>query len=297
MAVGDVMLGWEVGRKIKNKGLLAPWVGVKPFFDEADLVVANLECVISSRGTKWPTKLIHLRTPLAAADSLAAAGVDVVSVANNHALDFGAEAFGDTLSALDRVGVDYAGGGRSAAEAHAPAIVERDGLSIAFLGYVLPFSSKTRFNTRDWDAGASRAGLAIGTPDSVRRDVTAARDLTDIVVVMVHGGLENVSRPSQAQRNFANAAIDAGAALVLGHHPHVLQGYARRDDTLVAFSLGNFVFARFEGAPNDSAILDLTLTPDGVASLAWIPVVVKGGIPRPATGADAERILRRLPAL
>ncbi len=297
MAVGDVMLGWEVGRKIKNVGPEAPWAGVKRYFDEADLVVANLECVISNLGRAWPSKLIHLRAPLAAADSLAAGGIDLVSVANNHALDFGPGAFLDSLGRLDAEGIEYAGGGANADAARAPVIVEENGMTIAFLGYVLPFSSKTTFNTREWQATANRAGLTIGTPDAVRRDVELARDEADLVVVMVHGGLEYRGRPSAAQRTFANAALDAGASLVLGHHPHVLQGYARRGDRLIAFSLGNFVFARFDGRANDSAILDVTLTPDGVASLDWIPVVIRGGIPRPATPAEARRIRGWLPAL
>jgi poly-gamma-glutamate capsule biosynthesis protein CapA/YwtB (metallophosphatase superfamily) len=298
MAVGDVMLGWEVGRKIKNVGPGAPWAGVKRYFDEADLVVANLECVISNLGRPWPSKLIHLRTPLVAAESLKAAGIDVVSMANNHALDFGRDAFLDTLRRLDGQGIEYAGGGANDEAARAPVVVEENGLRIAFLGYVLPFSSRTTFNTREWQATVSRPGIAIGTPDAVRRDVGRAKEQADLVVVMVHGGLEYRGKPSAAQRTFANAALDAGATLVLGHHPHVLQGYAKRGDRLIAFSLGNFVFARFDQQrANDSAILDVTLTPDGVASLDWIPVVIRGGIPRAATSAEARRIRGWLPAL
>ena len=176
--------------------------------------------------------------------------------------------------------------------------MEEQGLRIAFLGYVFAMSGKYDFNTRDWEAKANAVGLAIGTPDAVRRDVAAARQLADVVVVMVHGGYEYRGNPSSAQRTFANAALDAGASLVLGHHPHVLQGYAKRGDKLIAFSLGNFVFARFDGRPNDSAILDVTLTPDGVASLAWIPVVIRNdGTPRPATAAEARRIMGWLPSL
>jgi poly-gamma-glutamate capsule biosynthesis protein CapA/YwtB (metallophosphatase superfamily) len=261
------------------------------------VLVANLECVISTRGDPWPSKRIHLRAPLAAADSLSAAGVDVVSVANNHALDFGADAFGDTLRALDAERIAYAGGGAEDRAAHAPAIVTRNGLRIAFLGYVLPFTSRPSFSTLEWAATAQRPGLAIGTPRQVRDDVAAARSVADLVVVMVHGGVEYRPRPNSAQRELAQAAVDAGASLVLGHHPHVLQGYARRGNTLVAYSLGNFAFSRFRGASNDSAILDVTLTADGVSSVNWIPVVIEAGIPRPAVGAEIDRVMRRLPAL
>lgn len=297
MAVGDVMLGWQVGRKIVNKGPAAPWARIKPYFDQADLVVANLECVISTRGEPWPTKLIHLRATPTAADLLVTGGVDVVSVANNHALDFGTDAFRDTLAQLDSHHIGHAGGGANATAAHAPLIVVRDGLRIAFLGYVLPISSKTTFNSREWEATATRPGLAIGTPTAVAADVAAANLAADVVVVMVHGGIEYSTKPSKLQRDLAAAAIGAGASLVLGHHPHVLQGYLRRGTTMVAFSLGNFMFARFNGRSNDSAILDVTLTPAGVTTLRWIPVVIEGGVPRPAVGAEIARILARLPAL
>jgi hypothetical protein len=297
MAVGDVSLGWEVGRKITRRGPQAPWVGAAQFFDQADLVVANLECVISRRGDPWPSKLIHLRAPLAAADSLVAGGIDMVSVANNHALDFGLEGFYDTLRLLDERQIEHPGGGANYSIAHAPQIVEQNGLRIAFLAYVLPFSSRTTFSTREWAAGPNTPGLAIATRDEISRDVSAARLDADLVVVMLHSGTEYLSRPNRAQRNLAQAAIEAGATLVLEHGPHVLQGYRSVDGTLVAYSLGNFVFARFDGAANDTAILDVTLTRDGVSSFGWIPMIIKGGIPRPATGADADRILGRLEEL
>ena len=293
MAVGDVMLAQSIGRRIVRRGPLAPWAGVKPYFDEADLVVANLECTISTRGKPWP-KTFTFRAPPAAADSLAAAGVDVVSLANNHTIDYGYNAFADTLRYLDESGIGRAGGGRNLEEARAPLIVERDGVTVAFLGYVLPFAGRPAFNTRQWAATATTPGLAIGSPESVARDVQLARELADVVVVMVHGGTEYSFRPNRKQRAFDKAAIDAGAALVIGHHPHVLQGYVYEDKTVIAYSLGNFVFDYFVGAPNDTAILDVTLSANGVESVRWIPAVVERGFPRPAVGGEIGRIMDRL---
>jgi poly-gamma-glutamate capsule biosynthesis protein CapA/YwtB (metallophosphatase superfamily) len=297
MAVGDLMLGWEVGRRITKNGVAAPWVKIEQLLDQADVLVGNLECVISTRGEPWPSKLIHLRAPAKAAESLVAGGFDVVSLANNHAMDFGSLGLADTIAALDSAHVAHAGAGANRGAAQAPAIVDRNGMRIAFLSYVLPFSSRTSFNTREWAAGTNAPGVAIDTPQAVAADVTAARSLADAVVVMVHGGVEYKSKPIAAQRAFADAATNAGASLVLGHHPHVLQGYIRRGNKLVAFSLGNFVFARFDGASNDSAILDVTLTPTGVSDFHWIPVVIEGGMPRPAVGAEVGRIMGRLRAL
>ena len=293
MAIGDVMLAQSIGRRIVRKGPLAPWRRVKTYFDQADLVVANLECTISTRGTKWP-KTFTFRAPLKAADSLVAAGIDVVSLANNHALDYGIPAFRDTLALLEARRIGYAGGGRDKAAAHAPLIVEQNGLRIAFLGYVLPFSGRPAFNTRQWAAGADRPGLAIGTRDVVAREAADARQKADVVVVMVHGGIEYSRGPNRKMRNFAQAAVGAGAALVIGHHPHVLHGYRRGAGTLIAYSIGNFVFDYFTGRPNDTAIMDVTIGAGGVKSVKWIPIEIQNGFPRPATDAEAKRIRRAL---
>lgn len=126
------------------------------------------------------------------------------------------------------------------------------------------------------------------------RDVAIAREQADLVIVMVHGGLELRNHPGSKQVAFARAAVDAGATLVLGHHPHVLQGYSAEGTSLIAYSLGNFIFDRFEGAPNDSTILDVTLTATGVQSFSFIPVVIERGMPRPAVGGEIDRIQARL---
>jgi poly-gamma-glutamate capsule biosynthesis protein CapA/YwtB (metallophosphatase superfamily) len=296
MAVGDLMLAQTIGRRIKQNGVLAPWLKVKPYFDQADLVVANLECVISDRGEKWP-KTFTFRAPIAAANSLAAAGIDAVTVANNHAVDYGFDAFGDTLSYLDAAGVGHFGGGASLDQARAPLILESNGLHIAFLGYVLPFSGKPNFNTRQWAATDTHSGLAIGTPDVVTADVIAARQVADIVIVMVHGGIEYSFRPNKAQKRFDGAAFAAGATLVIGAHPHVLQGYVLEEHQAIAYSEGNFVFDYFSGAENDTAILDVTLDAAGVESLSWIPVEIHNGFPRPATGDEITRIMSHLKQL
>ena len=293
MAVGDVMLGQSIGRRIVRNGPEAPWRRVQDYFDEADLVIANLECTISRRGTPWP-KDFTFRAPPAAARSLATAGIDVVSLANNHALDYGVTAFEDTLALLDQHGVGHVGGGRDVSDAHAPVIIERNGLRVAILGYVLSFAPEGGFHMRRWAAGPATPGLAIGKPDVVAREVAAARLSADVVVVIVHGGREYSSGPNRKMRDFAHAAVDAGAAVVVGHHPHALQGYERGQDTLIAYSVGNFVFDYFTGRPNDTAILDVTLTADGVRSVDWIPAVIERGFPRPAVGAEIQRVLGRL---
>ena len=150
----------------------------------------------------------------------------------------------------------------------------------------------------DWEATDHRSGLAYARPAQLRADIRAARRHADIVVVMFHSGREYAKGPTKAQRRIVKAALDGGAELVVSAHPHVLQAATRSGSTLVAWSMGNFLFDGFETVPGarDSAILDVTLTRDGVQRVRWHPVVIRGGFPRPAHGADAARILKRLGA-
>lgn len=293
MAVGDVMLAQSIGRRIVRNGAGTPFRKVVAYFDQADLVLANLECTISRRRTAQH-KDFTFRAPPAAADSLVAAGIDVVNLANNHALDFGLDAFRDTLAILDNRGVAHVGGGLDEASAHAPVIVERNGLRIGLLGYSLWFAPEAGLHMREWAAGPGAPGLAVSKPEVVAREVAALKSRVDVVVVTFHGGREYSRGPNRKAREFTAAALGAGATLVLGHHPHVLQGYRRSGGALAAYSLGNFVFDYFTGRPNDSTILDVTLSAAGVESVRWIPIVIQNGFPRPAIGSEIPRVLDQL---
>jgi poly-gamma-glutamate synthesis protein (capsule biosynthesis protein) len=294
MAVGDLEMAFGVGRRIVNIGPQVPFGQVSGYFDAADIVLANLECSLSRNGKPWPQKQLHFGAPGKAAEALAVGGVDVVSVANNHSLDFGPQAFLDTLALLDAAGVAHTGGGLNQATAHAPLILERNGLRIAFLSYVTAFWGPYHFNTRAWEAAPGKAGIAIARSAEIAADVTNARTVADVVVVSLHADGEYHKLPRASMRRAADAAVGAGAALVVGSGPHVLQGYRAGDHTLIAYSLGNFVFPGYTGRAKDSAILNVTLTADGVTDYDWIPIVIRHALPQPATGADAERVLGQI---
>ncbi|MGH2521996.1 MAG: CapA family protein [Anaerolineales bacterium] len=297
MAVGDVMLARTIGDRILAEGPAAPFAGVLPILNEADLLVANLECAISERGELQP-KAYTFRAPPIAAESLALAGIDVVSLANNHALDYGFDALADTLQLLGERQIAGVGAGPNDAAAHAPVIVERNGLRVAFLAYVdVPVESRSGFDTRVWIAGPNSPGVAWAEPDRIAADVAAAKAQADVVIVLLHTGLESRTEVTAGQRTLAHAAVDAGAALVLGAHPHVLQGVESYNGGLIAYSLGNFVFDDFTFPENYSAIFTATLTPDGVAAYDWVPVVVEDGLPRLATPEEAPQILERVQPL
>ena len=236
-AVGDVTFGGRVADAIAAKGAAYPWKSAGRILRRADVATANLEGVVSTRGQPVPDKEFHFRGPpsvLTAACRVA--GLDVVSVANNHTLDFGPVAFLDTLRIARRNRIATVGGGHDLVAARRPVIVQRGGMRIAFLGY-------SDVRPDGFTAARSTAGTAPADTTAIRADVVSARRRADVVLVWVHWGAELARRADARQRLFASAALNAGAHIVLGSHPHVLQGVVRPTRrVLVAWSLGNFVF-------------------------------------------------------
>ncbi|MBI3764132.1 MAG: CapA family protein, partial [Chloroflexi bacterium] len=257
----------------------------------------NLECAIGDRGESLPKKAYRFRAPPSAAASLALAGIDVVTLANNHAMDYGSEGLADTLRLLDTVGIAHVGAGTNAAEAHAPAILERNGLRIAFLGYVDVPVESGGWDARSVIATDSSPGLAWADLDQIASDVSAAKARADLVVVFMHSGFEYWDKPNRVQVEIAHTAIDAGAALVIGAHSHTLQGIEHYHGGAIAYSLGNFVFEIDQS--RDSAMLKVNLSRAGVESLEWIPVVLdpNDGRPMIAEGEARQRILDNIERL
>jgi hypothetical protein len=236
-SVGDVNLGDGVATRLSSHGVDYPWRKVGAFLRAADIAFGNLECCISRRGTPQAKTYTFRGSPAALVAAGKKGGLDVVSLANNHARDFGVGAFKDTLKYLDRYRISHVGGGLDLARAHQPAILERDGLKVAFLAY-------STIEDDRWGATKKVPGVASAFPVSrMRRDIAAARKGADLVVVSFHWGIELAPSPEREQISLGRAAIDAGAKIVLGHHPHRLQPMARYHGGLIVYSLGNFVFA------------------------------------------------------
>ncbi len=277
-AVGDVMLARSLAWKLENEGPEAPFAAVRDVLAGADIAVANLECAIGVAGKPAP-KAYTFQAPPIGAEALALAGFDVVSLANNHSLDFGPESLAETQALLAAQGILSAGAGPNRIAAHAPATLEREGLTIAFLAYVDVPVERGGYDPGTWAATDDFPGVAWLDIPSMRGDIEAASGSADLVVVLLHFGLEWELEPSDAQREQARAAIDAGAALVLGSGPHVLQEVEAYGDGLIAYSLGNFVFDGFWDPANDSAILLVELTAAGVAGHELVPVTIVDGVP------------------
>ncbi len=274
------MFGRSVGQRILSDG---PGL---VFHDElaamlraASIAVGNLECSVSERGEPQ-AKGYTFRAPLLSAESLKLAGFDVVSLANNHSLDYGPTALADTRAALAEHGIQPVGGGKDIAEARSPAFLDRGGVRIAFVGLV-DAPAEGDFSRAAWEAQPDRPGVAWADRETVASAVREAVRSADVVVALLHFGIEYQTRPSVSQRELAHAAIDAGATIVLGSHPHVLQEVEEYGSGLIAYSLGNFVFDGFDGAANVSAVLRMVLTSSGVSSWELVPVLIGAdGLPR-----------------
>lgn len=274
-AVGDVTFGGRVADAIAARGAAYPWQATGRVLRGADLATANLEGVVSTRGEPVPDKEFHFRGPPSALTAARrTAGLDVMSVANNHTLDFGRVAFLDTLRFAQRNGISTIGGGSNLAAARRPVILRRGGLRIAFLGY-----SDVRPDS--FTAAVAQAGTAPADATAIRSDVVSARRRADVVVVWAHWGEELARRADSRQRLFASAALNAGADVVLGSHPHILQDVVRPTRrVLVAWSLGNFVFPPNSAGTDRTAILHVDLAQDGVRAYRLQRARIVGVQPR-----------------
>jgi poly-gamma-glutamate synthesis protein (capsule biosynthesis protein) len=269
-AVGDVTPGETVSDRITASAAEDPWTSVGPVLRRADIAVANLEGVVSSGGTPVPGKEYHLRGgPVLLARAAREAGIDVLTVANNHSLDYGPAGFLDTLAAARRAGIATIGGGPDLAAARRPVIVDAGGLRVALLGYsdVRPLG---------FTAGTDVPGTAPADPAVIAEDVARARRRADAVVVFFHWGIELQTQPDARQRDLAQSALAAGADVVLGSHPHVLQPVERSGRHVVAWSLGNFVFPANSPGTTRSGILLVSLGAHGVDAARLLPATIHG---------------------
>ncbi|MDI3281201.1 MAG: CapA family protein, partial [Bacillota bacterium] len=281
--VGDVQLARGLRTMQTRYGPDYPFALVAERLAAADLAVANLESPLGSRGAPVPGKGIWFQAPGEAVEALVRSGIDAVTLANNHSLDYGPESFWETLAILHGAGIHTFGGGVNPEEARRPLLLEVEGLRLALLGYSqfadliftpggLPFA-----------AAPGRPGLAPLHPAEAMADVRAARRQADLVVVYLHWGEEYRSSPTPEQVRLGRALIDAGADLVIGSHPHVLQGLEVYGRGVIAYSLGNFVMDQTEElhpAAVESLILEAVVTRSGVQRVEVVPAALTGFRPR-----------------
>lgn len=233
--------------------------------NNADIMMLNNEFAYSTRGTKTPNKSYTFRADPSRVNILKEMGVDIVSLANNHALDYGPDALMDTFTTLDDAGIDYVGAGENLDRAKAPIYYEIGDKKIAYLA-----SSKVIF-AMDWYATDDRPGM-VGTYDPAQliESIEEASANSDYVVVYVHWGVERNNYPEKYQKSYAKAYIDAGADIVIGCHPHVMQGLEIYKGKPIAYSLGNYWF---NASKRESGLLKVYLDPDGSLRTQLLPAM------------------------
>jgi poly-gamma-glutamate synthesis protein (capsule biosynthesis protein) len=263
-AVGDVLLARGVGRHIKKHGVAYPFAKIKDTISRADLAFFNLECTLSKRGTPHRRRFLFRADPALAA-TLRASGFDVASLANNHTMDFGRDAFVDTIDAVRKSGMTAVGGGKDRADALRVQVVRENGLRIGFVAYTdIPSGGVVRLGDRPTVAGANL--------DEVAGQIRKAKSRCDVLVVSFHWGVEYMTRPTERQKRLAHLCIDSGADLILGHHPHVLQTTEVYKGKPVVYSMGAFVWDPILPRTDRSAIYLFDLSNSSARLTRTIPV-------------------------
>ena len=259
-AVGDVSF---MGRNADALSA-AVFEGVRPVFNNSPFVVANLECPLVEAGEPVAGKCV-LRGKPGWAALMADAGIHLVSLANNHSMDFGRLGLVSTIQALDKAGIKYVGAGLNERDACAPLFISSEVGRIAFLARSSVEVSSPSYAT------ASQPGVAFFKEEETLQAIKKSREQADIIVLMIHWGLEHYQYPSPQQRGLAKRLIEAGAAIILGHHPHALQGAEKIGSGIVAYSLGNFLFDNLSwqaSMAGESREIRITLTTENREGMA-----------------------------
>ncbi|NNE66970.1 MAG: hypothetical protein HKN33_10440 [Pyrinomonadaceae bacterium] len=292
VAVGDVFFDRGVRTKIEQYGVGYPFEKVGDMLSTADVAFANLENPIAE-DCDPAQKKYQFRASPRHATSIRNAGLDVVSIANNHTLDCGRKGLIQTIEFLDLNEISYAGVYHPDGGGSGVAKIRKNGISIGFAAFTAIPTIPGKIPGPE---------LLRAEPSEVTRALKALRAEVDVVVASIHWGTEYSSSPTKRQRSLAHVAAEAGADLVLGHHPHVLQGFEtlttdKGRKALIAYSLGNFVFdspTRVNKLLKESLVLKLKLTEYGVSEAEIIPVKIEGYRPHPASKMESARILDRV---
>lgn len=265
---GDVMLSNWVMEHLDKDGLEYPFLGIQDILQRGDIRFCNLEAPIGTYAdTLKSEKKYTFALPPRYRHAIKYGDFDIVSLANNHILDYSSHLADSTVHYLDELGIKQVGYGHNSYEAPGPVILERKGIRIGFLAYSMTFP-------REFWASPSSPGTAY--PDAVNFGhlVQNIEDEVDFTVVSFHWGAENSDSTKQYQQDFARKAVDMGADLIVGHHPHIWQGVEDYKDRLIAYSVGNLCFGSFSPTALQSGLLEVEIGPDTIHAAKIHPLDV-----------------------
>jgi poly-gamma-glutamate synthesis protein (capsule biosynthesis protein) len=294
--IGDVLLGSRMESLVQQNGADFPFRFVRPYLESVDLSVANLENPITDCTSKTPGKsqesiedgrnYVFKVSKEIGRSAVQNSGIDVFSLANNHVMDYQGQGLKDTIKIFGSEGIGYVGAGRNDSEASSPRIFEANGQKVGIAAYsmvVPPLSA-----AQDGGAGINKFDMK-----KMKENISELTEKADIVVVVLHWGKEGSNYPGSYQIDIAHVAIDAGANLVVGHHPHVLQGIEVYNGGLIAYSLGNFVFTQ-GFRYNETAVLYVYFLGGKIQRAEVKPILIDNGQPRPVWGIQTEAINNKI---
>lgn len=291
LAVGDIMLSRSVEQMMISKNDWQwPFALVATTTSQADISFANLETPLTP-GRIIKTGEFAFRSDPQSIAGLKSAGFDILSLANNHIPNFGQAGLDSTFQILGENNIFYVGAGIDDVQARQPIIMSIKGLKFGFLAYNDPSVVPVSYQAKE-----SQAGTAFMDIDSLKEDIARLKPQVDWLIVSMHSGDEYQARPNKKQIEFAHTAIDAGADVVIGHHPHVVQTMEEYQGKYIFYSLGNFVFDQlWSEDTRRGLIVKIIFTKDTIKTPEFIPVYINQYFqPEVATGTVAEKIIKRL---
>ena len=241
-AIGDISFTGNIDKKPSAK----IFKKISDTWADSDLVVGNLEGPLLDNGRSIPGKCV-LKADPGWADILSESGINLVSLANNHMMDFGAKGLFNTINILKNTGIHFLGAGENLKKACSPLILELNNVRIGFLA-----RSSVLISSSSYYATQNKPGIAFFNYEETIRQVQKLKLKVDIIILLIHWGIENYQFPSPSQRTLAKQLLENGVNIIMGHHPHVLQGIEYIEKGIVAYSLGNFLFDDFDWSFCDS---------------------------------------------
>lgn len=290
-AVGDISFSRGVERMLKKVGdFNYPFLQVKDYFLKSDLVWGNLETTITEGREILDGEMVFRSNP-GMEKVLRQANFSVVSLANNHTPDFGQQGLEDTINYLKNARIEYTGSGRNELEANLPKFVEKKGIKFAFLSF-----NDSDVVPKSYGASDTHAGTAFMNIEKMVKAVEETKTNADFTIVSMHSGTEYIPTPNQSQINFAHAAIDAGADIVIGSHPHVVQTMEKYEGKYIFYSLGNFVFDQmWSRETREGLMIKIFFDKEGVTKIDILPTLIENySQPKILFGETADKVLASL---
>lgn len=291
VAVGDIMPGRTVEQKIlKHNDWTYPFKETYQVTTTGDIVFGNLESPLIEGPIVQAGGMVFRASPKSV-EGLTFGGFNILSLANNHMKNQGTEGIQKTIEYLDNAGIKHTGAGLTETMAREPAVVEKKGVKFGFLAYV-----DSSFTPDSYEATASRSGSPFLNEQKLIEDITNLKDNADVIIISMHAGAEYSIEPNQKQISFARTAIDNGASLVIGHHPHVVQPIERYKDGYIFYSLGNFIFDQmWSERTRESVIAIITFKNTELDNIELIPIKIYDYCqPRVLSNSDGQYIIDRM---